>query len=112
MAIEKTVGNVDLLVGIVEDTRELVSANVDLLRGEMSAKISVLGSTLGQLLIGIGVFVVTATLLCLAIAATLIAVGLPMWIALWIVSALAFATGYTFIKKARATSRELLGEAK
>lgn len=112
MAIEKSVGNVDLLVGIVEDTRELVSANVDLLRGEMSTKISVLGSSLGQLLVGIGVIVVTAILLCLAIAASLVAVGVPVWVALWGVCLLAAAIGHTFIKKARTTARELLGESK
>ncbi|MFT3692019.1 MAG: hypothetical protein QM831_02675 [Kofleriaceae bacterium] len=112
VAIEKGVGNVDLVVGIVEDTRELVSANVDLLRGEISTKLSVLGSTLGQLLIGIGVFVVTAILLCLAIAASVIALGVPVWVALWGVCILAAAIGHTFIKKARATAKELLGESK
>ena len=105
--IDGRVGNIDLLSGIVDDTRELVSANVEILRTEMTSKLSVLGSTLSSSLIAIAVFIVTAILLCMAVAASLIAAGLPGWASLWTVTLIAGAIGYSFVRRAQTASRAL-----
>jgi hypothetical protein len=105
--IDERVGNIDLLSGIVDDTRELVAANVEILRVEMTSKLSILGSTLSSSLIAIAVFIVTAILLCLAVAASLVAVGLPAWGSLWAVTLVAGAIGYSFVRRAQFASRAL-----
>jgi hypothetical protein len=98
-------GTVDLVSGIVEDARDLVGAHVEALRDDMSARLATLGATLASMLIAIGVFVVTAVLLSLAIAASLVAIGTPWWIALWIVTLVAGAIGVAFVFRTRAKAR-------
>jgi hypothetical protein len=98
-------GTVDLISGIVEDARDLVGAHVEALRDDMSARLATLGATLASMLIAIGAFVVTAVLLSLAVAASLVAIGTPWWIALWIVTLAAGAIGVAFIIRARAKAR-------
>ncbi len=107
--IDERLGNIDLLSGIVDDTRELVSANVEILRGEMTSKLSMLGSTLSHSAIAVGVFIVTAILLCLAVSASLIALGVPAWASLWAVTLVAGGIGYSFVRRAQAASKELTG---
>ena len=91
-------GSVDLMTGIVEDARDLVGAHVEALRDDISARLA----ALTLMLIAIGVFVVTALLLSLALAATLVAVGTPWWVALWSVTSAAGAIGVGFVLRARA----------
>jgi hypothetical protein len=98
-------GTVDLMSGIVEDARDLVGAHVEALRDDMSARLATLGATLASMVIAIGVFVVTAVLLSLAVAASLVAIGTPWWIALWIVTLVAGAIGVGFVMRARAKAR-------
>jgi hypothetical protein len=98
-------GTVDLISGIVEDARDLVGGHVEALRDDMSARLATLGATLASMLIAIGAFVVTAVLLSVAVAASLVAVGTPWWIALWIVTLAAGAIGVAFIIRARAKAR-------
>lgn len=98
-------GTVDLVSGIVEDARDLVGAHVEALRDDMSARLATLGATLGSMLIAIGVFVVTAVLLSLAVAASLVALGTPWWAALWIVTFSAAAIGVGFLFRTRAKAR-------
>ncbi|CAN5897805.1 hypothetical protein BH11MYX2_BH11MYX2_06260 [soil metagenome] len=105
--LDDRVGNIDLLSGIVDDTRELVSANVEVLRTDITGKLSVLGATLSHSLIAVAVFIVTATLLCLALSATLVAFGIPAWAALWGVTLIAGAIGYSFVRRAKAASKAL-----
>ena len=94
-------GTVELMSGIVEDARDLVGAHVEALRDEMSDRLAALGATLAWTLIAIGVFVVTAILLCLAVAASLVAIGTPWWLALWSVTLAAGAIGIGFVVRAR-----------
>lgn len=98
-------GTIDLVGGIVEDARDLFAAHVEALREDMSVRVATLGATLGSLLIAIGVFVVTALLLSLAVAATLVAAGMPPWVALWIVMLVAGAIGVGFVFRTRAKAR-------
>jgi hypothetical protein len=99
-------GTIALVSGIVEDARDLVAAHVEALRDDMSAKLVTLGATLGSMLIAVAVFVVTGLVLCLAIAATLTALGAAPWIALWIVTLAAAAIGVGFVFRARMKARQ------
>ena len=101
----RVLGTVELMSGIVEDARDLVGAHVEALRDDMSNRLATLGATLASMLIAIGVFVVTAVLLCLAVAASLVAIGTPWWLALWIVTLTAGAVGVGFVMRARAKAR-------
>jgi hypothetical protein len=98
-------GTVALVSGIVEDTRDLVAAHVEALRDDLSARLATLGATLGLMLIAVGVFVVTGLVLCLAVAASLAALGAPGWLALWLVTLAAAATGVGFLLRARTRAR-------
>lgn len=96
-------GTIELVSGIVEDARDLFAAHVEALRDDMSARLVTLGATLASMLIAIAVFVVTALVLCLAIAASLNALGVAWWIALWIVTLAAGAVGLGFVLRARSS---------
>jgi hypothetical protein len=98
-------GTVALVSGIVEDARDLVAAHVEALRDDISARLATLGATLGLMLIAVGVFVVTGLALCLAVAASLAALGVPGWLALWLVTLAAAATGVGFVLRARKRAR-------
>jgi hypothetical protein len=98
-------GTVELVSGIVEDARDLFAAHVEALRDDISAKLVTLGATLGSMLIAIGVFVVTGLVLCLAIAASIAALGAPWWVALWLVTLAAAGVGLGFVFRARAKAR-------
>jgi hypothetical protein len=98
-------GTVALVSGIVEDARDLVAAHVEALRDDISARLATLGATLGLMLIAVGVFVVTGLVLCLAVAASLAALGAPEWLALWLVTLAAAATGVGFVLRARTRAR-------
>ena len=104
--LERT-GTIDLVSGLVEDARDLVGAHVEALRDDLSVRIATVAATLGTMLIAIGVFVVTALLLSLAIAASLVALGVPWWMSLWIVTLSAAAIGFWFVLRARSKARTL-----
>jgi len=108
----RVLGTVELMSGIVEDARDLVGAHVEALRDDMSDRLATLGATLASMLIAIGVFVVTAVLLCLAVAASLVAIGTPWWVALWSVTLAAGAIGVGFVMRARAKARAVYGRLK
>jgi hypothetical protein len=101
----RALGTIDLVSGVVEDARDLVGAHIEALRDDMSARLATLGATLASMLIAIGVFVVTAVLLSLAVAASLVAVGAPWWTALWIVTVAAGAIGVGFVFRTRTKAR-------
>jgi len=75
------------LVGeILVETRELVSAHIADVRHELGGRLETLGGALRITMIAVGVVVVTAMLLSLSIVATLVALGLSWWAALWLVT--------------------------
>ena len=94
-------GTIDLVSGIVDNARDLVGAHVDGLREDIASRLAMLTS----MLIAAGVFVVTALLLGLALSASIVAIGAPWWLALWIVTLVAGAIGFGFVFSARATPK-------
>lgn len=98
-------GTVELLSEVVEDARDLFAAHVEALRDDISARLVTLGATIGSMLIAIAVFVVTGLMLCLALAASLAALGATWWVALWVVTLAAGATGVGFVLRARTKAR-------
>jgi hypothetical protein len=94
-------GTIELVAGIVEDGRDLFAAHAEALREDLASRLA----SLGPLLIAIGVFVVTALLASLAVAASLVAIGAPWWVALWAVSFAAAGIGLWFGFRARTKAR-------
>ena len=98
-------GTIELVSGIIDDTRELLSAHADALRLELGERVSTLGAALRSSLIALTILIVSAVLLGLSIAATLVAIGLPLWASLWIVTGLALASALVVALDARANAR-------
>jgi len=102
-------GVVEIVEAIIDDTRDLVSAHVEALRDDMTERFSSLGATLASSLLAFSIMIVTALLLGIALATTLIAIGLPAWAAFWIVTGAAAALGVALVRrtvrKARDTSK-------
>lgn len=99
-------GTIELLSGIVSDTHDLVAAHVEDLGGDIRERLATLGETLTSVLLAASILIVTAILLCLAIAASLVAVGVPVWIAMWSITLAAAATGFGFVLRARTKARK------
>jgi hypothetical protein len=109
----RTLGTIDLVTGIVDDTRDLVEAHVEALRNDMSARLVVVTATLTAALIAIGVFMVTALLLSLTLVAGLVELGAPWSLAFAAVTLVAAAIGTAFVVRARRrfTSTQKTGES-
>lgn len=98
----------DLVAGIVDDARTLLAAHLEALRGDLGGHLADLGVALRQTLIAISAIIVTTLLLGLALAATLVTLGLPWWAALWLVTAVAATTGLALTLSARRSPRPAL----
>lgn len=98
-------GTLELLSGIVSDTQDLVAAHVEDLGGDIRERLATMGETLTSVLVAASILIVTALLLGLAIAASLVAVGVPLWIAMWSITLAVGATGFGFVLRARAKAR-------
>jgi hypothetical protein len=96
-------GTGDLLGGILADVRELLAAHADRLRTEVSGDVRALGRLVKATVVAGAAAMVALTMLGIAIAATLVAVGLPAWLASWIVVVIAGAGAGLLIAKMRAT---------
>jgi len=96
-------GTGDLLGGILADTRDLVAAHGDRLRGELANDLRGLGRMVKAMVIAGAAAMVAATLLGIAISATLVTLGLPIWAAAWIVFVIAGVVAAMMIAKMRAT---------
>jgi hypothetical protein len=104
------VDTVELVTGIIEDTRELVGVHVEALRDDLSVRVAALGATLTSLVIAVAVFVVMAVLLDLSVPVSLAELGMPWWLALWIVSIAVGAIGVWFGLRARTKAHEITKE--
>lgn len=97
----RTLDTIDLVTGIVDDARDLVGAHVEALRTDLSARLVVVTATLTSALIAIGVFMVTALLLSLTLAAGLVEAGAPWWLALASITVVDGVIGTAFVVRAR-----------
>jgi hypothetical protein len=103
-------GVTDLVESIVDDTRALVAAHVEALRDDMTERLATLGAALSSTLLAFSIIIVTALLLGVALAQTLVALGLPTWAAFWIVTVAAAALGAGLVRRAAHKARTT-GEA-
>ncbi|MEO8706742.1 MAG: phage holin family protein [Kofleriaceae bacterium] len=94
------------MVGIVDDARELVEAQVSSLKTDLGDRLGDLGTAIKSWLFAVCVAIVTAMLLGLSIAATLTELGIPWFAALWIVTAIAVACVAALVYRARASGRK------
>jgi hypothetical protein len=94
------------LVGqILVEAKELVSAHIADVRHELGDRLQTLGGALRVTMIAVGVVVVTAMLLSLSIVATLVALGLTWWAALWLVTGLTTTAAILLLLAARRRTR-------
>jgi hypothetical protein len=97
----------DLMAGVVDDARSLVTAEVGSLKLELGERLSDLGDAIRSWLIVACLAIVTTVILGLAIAATLTQVGgLPSWVGLWIVAGLEIAVVVGLVFRARRNTRK------
>ena len=97
----------DLVAGIVDDGRALLSASVESLKTDLGSRMGDLGTAIRSWLVAVCVAIVTTVLLGAALAATLTeVVGLPWFVSLWLVTALAIAAVAALVYKARASGRK------
>ena len=88
----------DLVAGVVEDARSLVEAQVSSIKTDLGD----LGSAIKSWLVAACVAILTTVLLGISIAATLNEVaGIPWYLALWIVTAVAVAVVIGLVSRAR-----------
>jgi hypothetical protein len=93
-----------LVSGIFDNARNAVGAGVDVIRGEVDVRLATLGDRIAPMLTATGIVIVTANLAALSVGATLFAVGLPLWAALWTVTlTVGVAGGAIYRAKHRAT---------
>jgi hypothetical protein len=100
----------DLVIGIVDDTRELVEAQVSTLRADLGDRLGDIGTAIRSWLVAVCVAIVTTVLLGLAIAATLQWLGVPWFGALWIVTAIAMSTVVALVVRARRSGRKAIAK--
>ena len=92
----------DLIAGTVDDLRDLVEAEATSLKTHVGERLGELQVAIRQWLIALCVAIVTMILLGVALAATLTeVVGLPNYVSLWIVTALAVGSVALLVYRAR-----------
>jgi hypothetical protein len=96
----------DLVAGVIDDARGLVEAQVSSIKTDLGERLGELGAAIKSWLVAVCVAIVTTVLLGISIAATLAEVaGVPWYVALWIVTAIAVAAVVGLVYRARAQGR-------
>lgn len=96
----------DLIAGVVDDARELVEAQVSSLKADLGDRLVDLGDAIKSWLIAGCVALVTAILIGVALAATLTEIaGLPLFVSLWVVTAIAVGAVAALVYRARTRGR-------
>ncbi|MGN6111303.1 MAG: phage holin family protein [Kofleriaceae bacterium] len=96
-----------LFAGLISDARDLAIGHLDRMRSEIGDEFANLKGFLARLAIAIGVLVVSAALLGIALASGLIALGLPAWVAYAIVGVIAGIVGYVLVKRPGANKQDV-----
>jgi hypothetical protein len=107
----------DLVAGVIEDARELVEAQVSSIKADLGERLGDLGDAIRSWLVAVCLAIVTIVLLGISIAATLAEVaGLPWYVSLWIVTALAVGAVAVLVvraqRKGRAASQSTTDDVK
>lgn len=98
----------DLIAGIADDGRDLVKAQVSVIRSDLGD----LGAAIKSWLIAVFVAIVTTVLFGVALAATLTEVGgLPWYGSLWVVTGLAIGLVVALVLRARMQARRAARQA-
>lgn len=92
--------------GHVDALRTEVGDRVDAIRGEVDTRVAALGSKLLSMAIALGLCIVAASMLGLALTTSLITAGVPLLPALWGVTALAIGLGVGAIVRIRADAHK------
>lgn len=96
----------DLVVGVVDDARQLVEAQVSSLKSDLGERLGDLGSAIRSWLVAVCVAIVTTVLFGIALAATLTeVVGVPWFASLWIVTAVAVGAVVALVYQARSSGK-------
>jgi len=103
--IDDAHGTVELVGSIIDDTRSLVGAHLEGLRDDLGEQVSALGSAVTSSLVAFSLIIVTALLVGIAMAESLVAFGVPSWAAFWIVAIAVAALGGCLVHRARAHAR-------
>lgn len=94
-------GVIEVVEEIIDDLRDLVGAHVDALREDTSERFATFGTAIASTLLAYSITIVAALLAGIALALTLVAIGLPAWAAFWTVAAGAALAGVGLIRRAR-----------
>ena len=103
--IDHVHGTVELVESVIDDTRSLVGAHLEALRDDLGEQVSALGAAVSSSLVAFSLIVVTALLVGIALANSLVAVGVPSWAAFWIVATAVAALGGYLALRARRNAR-------
>jgi len=95
---DSDLGPTELLGGVLDDARELASAEIDKLKAEVKQ----VGETAKITGIALGILIMAAVMIGTAIALGLAAAGLPSWAGFAIVGVLATFAGVMVVKHPRA----------
>lgn len=87
----------ELLGGVLDDARELASAEIDKLKAEAKQ----VGETAKVTGIALGILIMAAVMIGTALSLGLVAVGLPAWAAFGIIGAAAAFAGVMVVKHPR-----------
>lgn len=101
---EQERGVIQLVEAIFDDTRDLLGAHVDALRGDVKEGLSSLGATVASSVAAFSILIVTALLCGISLAMTL-ALAVPVWVAFWIVTLAAGALGFGLVLRVRREAR-------
>jgi len=91
-----------LVSGLFDDARHAVGARVDVIRKDLNERLETVTTRLTSMLTAMAIITVTATFCGLAITATLVAGGVPLWVALWGVTLTALVIGVGARRRANA----------
>jgi len=94
---DSDLGPTELIGGVIDDARELASAEID----KLKAEIKQVGETAKITGIALGVLIMAAVMIGTSIALGLIAAGLPPWAGFAIVGAVAGIAGAMVVKHGR-----------
>jgi hypothetical protein len=103
--VEGEHGTVELVESIIDDSRALVGAHLEALRDDVREQVAALGVAVRSSLLAVSLIIVATLLVGIAMAESIIALGLPAWAAFWIVALAVAALGVWLVRRARGTAR-------